>query len=284
MRSALLVFVLLSSVGLPAQTVTTREVTDRYLEITLGRQYDQLLDVYSADAVFHDPTGEVFGGEVAQGPVVGAERIVQMQNGWGLADVEFEVEEDFTVGEYSLYRGVFRTKYEGSTEWTRFPFVTVLRARAGRITERTDFGHYVDAFNLPAELSAEADRTKEVADAYLAAYLGRDVEAQVDLVASDVQFQDPTSKVFGPPSGELYVGADVLRQRRQQVFTTISAFDLDVEESFYAPHHAVYMGTTTYTVRNGQSFAQPAVIVIEFRDGRVTRQWDFVDYSVGPTG
>ena len=27
-----------------------------------------------------------------------------------------------------------------------------------------------------------------------------------------------------------------------------------------------------------------AVFVIEVRDGRVTRQWDFVDYSVGPTG
>jgi ketosteroid isomerase-like protein len=284
MRIAFPLLLLLSPLALSAQTLSTREVTDRYLELTGAREYDQLLEVYSPDAVFHDPTGEVFGGPVAEGPVSGAARIVQMQKGWGLAAVEFPVTADFTVGEYSLYRGMFRAQYEGSSKWLAFPFVTVLRVVSGRIAERTDFGDYVEAFDLPGEISLETARTKPIADAYLAAYLARDVDAQIALVADDVRFQDPTSQVHGPPSGELYVGADVLAERRRAIFASLTAFDLEVAESFYAPHHAVYMGTTTYTVTGGQTFEQPAVFVIEVRDGRITRQWDFVDYSVGPIG
>ena len=61
--------------------------------------------------------------------------------------------------------------------------------------------------------------------------------------------------------------------------------DLPVQfESFVANHHAVYMGTVRYTLNSGTAFAQPAVIVIEVRDGKVTRHWDFVDYTVGPVG
>lgn len=44
------------------------------------------------------------------------------------------------------------------------------------------------------------------------------------------------------------------------------------------------MGTTTYTTAREQRFAQPAVFVFEVREGKVTRQWDFVDYTVGPIG
>lgn len=71
-------------------------------------------------------------------------------------------------------------------------------------------------------------------------------------------------------------------RRRVQVFQNIQAFNLIVEKSFVASHHAVYMGTTTYTLANGQRYAQPAVFIIEVRDGKVTRHWDFVDYTIGP--
>lgn len=284
MRTVTLLLLVLAPVALSAQAASTREVTDRYLELSGGRHYDELLDLYSPEAVFHDPTGEVFGGVVAEGPVVGAARIVEMQKGWGLAAVDFQVGADFTVGEYSLYRGTFRTRYDNSAAWIAFPFVTVLRAVSGRIVERTDFGDYVEAFDLPDSLTLEANRTRDVADAYLAAYLAGDVDAQVALVANDVQFQDPTSQVYGPPSGELYVGAEVLAERRRAVFASVTDFDLEVDESFFAPHHAVYMGTATYAVPGGQRFAQPAVFVIEVREGHVTRHWDFVDYSVGPIG
>jgi len=40
-------------------------------------------------------------------------------------------------------------------------------------------------------------------------------------------------------------------------------------------------GRTTYTIGN-QSYDQPALFVVEVRDGLVTGQWDFVDYTVPP--
>ncbi len=270
--------------GVWAQEGSTREVTDNYVELTFSQQYDALIDVYSADAVFHDPTADVFGGQMAEGPVTGASRIVALQKSWGLAETVFDVRASFTVGEYSLYRGTLRTRYNGSSTWTSIPFVTTLRANGGRITERTDFGEYIDAFQLSGPFESNTPRTREVADAYLKAYLDGDVEAQVSLLDPDVQFQDPTAKVYGPSSGELFRGSDILAARRRQLSESLTDFDLDVSESFVGNHHAVYMGTTRYTLRTGQRFAQPAVFVIEVRDGKVTRHWDFVDYTIGPVG
>ena len=273
---------LLSAGAVSAQAPSTRDVTDRYLELTFSQRYDDLLDVYAPDAVFHDPTGDVFNGPVAQGPIVGAERIVAVQKGWGLAETEFDIDTSFTVGEYSLYRGTLNTRYSGSSAWTAFPFLTVLRVVDGRVLERTDFGEYVTAFGLAPRFADATRATKDVADRYLRAYLDGDVDAQVALASADVMFQDPTSQVYGPPSGELYEGVAVLEERRRQVFENVQDFDLQVTESFAQNHHAVYMGTTSYTLSSGHRFAQPAVFVIEVREGAVTRQWDFVDYSVGP--
>ena len=70
--------------------------------------------------------------------------------------------------------------------------------------------------------------------------------------------------------------------RREQIYANLVDFDLEVEQSFVANHHAVYMGTVRYSVNSGMAFEQPAVIVIEVREGLVTRQWDFVDYTAGP--
>jgi ketosteroid isomerase-like protein len=272
-----------SPAGLLAQQ-STRSVTDRYIELTFSQQYDALLDLYAADASFHDPTGDVFRGPVAEGPVQGADAIVSMQKGWGLAETVFDVQASFTVGEYSLYRGTLNTRYEGADSWTAIPFVTVLRVVEGRILERTDFGEYVESFALGSGFQANTDATNKIASQYLRAYLDGDVNTQAALASVDIIFQDPTSRVYGPPSGELYQGLDVLIARRNQIYESVSDFDFEVAESFVANHHAVFMGTTTYTLRAGQRFAQPAVFVVEVRDGKVTRHWDFVDYTVGPIG
>ena len=262
----------------------TRTVTHAYVQLSFEQRYDDLLDVYAEDAVFFDPTGDVFEGRVAEGPVQGAEQIIALQKSWGITTSWFDIQAMFTVGEYSLYRGILTVAFEGSDAETAIPFITVLRATDGRVTERLDFGEYIQSFGLGDKFDENTESTQEIADRYLHAYLQKDIEAQAELVASDVTYQDPTSKVFGPPSGELYEGAERLMDRRRQIYANLVDFELEVEQSFVANHHAVYMGTVRYSVKRGTSFAQPAVIVIEVRDGLVTRQWDFVDYTVGPVG
>ena len=162
--------------------------------------------------------------------------------------------------------------------------MTVLRARDGRIIERTDFGEYIQSFQLGERFAPNTVSTAEIAARYLGAYLNEDIETTAELVSPDVVFQDPTSQVFGPPSGELYSGAEELLARRRRIYSSISDFTFDVEESFVANHHAVYMGSVRYTIASGATYEQPAAFVIEVRDGRVSRHWDFVDYTVGPVG
>jgi len=260
----------------------TAAVSERYLELDLAGELDALLEVYAADAVFFDPTGDVFRGPVSQGPVIGAETIVAMQKGWGLAEQALKVDAAFAVGEYALHRGMLTVRYSNGEQRFPIPFVTIHRVVDGRVTERLDFGEYIETFDLGDAFDANTSSTKEVADRALQAYLDGDLETTREVSDPDIQFQDPTSKVFGPPSGELYQGRDELLRRRTQIYENIKGFNLEVETSFVANHHAVYMGQTTYTIANGTKFRQPAVFVFEVRGGKVTRQWDFVDYTVGP--
>ncbi len=268
---------------LSAQALTsTAEVSAHYMALDLSRQYDALASVYAPDATFLDPTGEVFTGPVAEGLVTGAATIIAMQKSWGLAHSAFMPDAQFVVGEYAVYRGTYQAGYQGSDAVFSFPFITIHRVEDGRLTERLDFGSYIEAFGLGDGFDDATASTRAVADRYLQAYLERDFTKQATLMAPDVMFQDPTAQLFGPPYGELYAGLEQVIARRKATFQTITAFGFEVEASFAANHHAVYMGTTTYTLADGQRFAQPAIFVIEVREGNVTRHWDFVDYTTGP--
>ncbi len=124
--------------------------------------------------------------------------------------------------------------------------------------------------------------TQAVSERYLELDSGLRYDDLGDLYSETTSFYDPTSKVFGPQSGRLFENAEQLLARRHQMYQNITEFDFLVEDRFTANHHSVYMGTVTYTIASGLSFAQPAVFVIEVREGKVTRHWDFVDYSVVP--
>ena len=134
------------------------------------------------------------------------------------------------------------------------------------------------------QFAESTSSTEDVAGRYLEAYLGSDFDTQVALLAPGAVFKDPTAAVYGPGSGQVLRGSEEIIARRRTTFANITSFDLDVSDSFVGNHHAVFMGTTKYTLRNGQRYAQPAVFVIEVREGLVTRHWDFVDYTVGAIG
>ncbi len=215
------------------ESVDTPTITNNYINLTFEQKYDELLDVYAPNAVFFDPTGDVFQGRVSEGPVQGAEQIIALQRSWGITGSWFDVAAAFSVGEYALYRGTLTVSFEGSDAETPIPFLTVLRAQDGHITERTDFGEYIKSFGLGDGFDANTESTREIAARYLDAYLHEDIETQEELLAEDVKFQDPTSKVFGPPSGELYEGADDLLARREQIYSNIQDFELP---SIWAPY------------------------------------------------
>ena len=214
----------------------------------------------------------------------GAAAIVEMQKGWGIAESALDVDASFAVGRYALYRGTYRLRYAPSDPWTSIPFMTVLRVDEGRIAERTDFGDYIEAFGLGDRFDDATANTRRVAGEYLDAYLAGDLDAQRRLLAPDVLVQDPTAQVYGPGSGQLLDGADRVLAQRARTFQNVRDFDLRVTTSWVANHHAVFMGETSYTLAGGARYVQPAVFVIEVHDGKVTRHWDFVDYSVGPEG
>lgn len=136
-----------------------------------------------------------------------------MQKSWGLVESHWGVDTTFTMGQYNLRRGVLTVRYQGSDQLIPIPLVTVLRVVNGRIAERTDFGDYLTPFGVP-DLDQTTATTRDVAGRYLRAYLGGDVDTQTALAADDIQFQDPTSKVSGPPSGELYEGVTLELEAR----------------------------------------------------------------------
>jgi ketosteroid isomerase-like protein len=270
-----------SVAGQPQRSMT--EIVSRmYLEVDQSMNYDLLETLYAPDVTFFDPTGEVFDGEVAKGVIQGAGLVTDVQRGWGLREVHFSPEKSFFSGEYALHRGTYVAKFEGSEVWVRIPFVTVHKVVNGKIQSRRDFGEYVDSFGLGSKFDAATDSTKDIAGRYLQAYLSEDFRQQKAMMSDDVIFQDPTAAVFGPELGRKFTNARDLLASREQVFASISDFDFDVEKSFVSYHHAVYMGEINYTDASGSQYRQPAVFIIEVRNGLVSRHWDYVDYSVGP--
>lgn len=277
-RLFLLLFLLLP---LPVNGQSTREVSLRYLELDAALALDSVRTLLSPDMSFRDPTGDVFQNEFSGAPLVGADAFLEVQRSWGLEEVQFEPDVSFFVGEFALHRGTYSARFEGGREWVHIPFVTVHRVQDGRLTERRDFGEYIQSFGLGDQFDENSTWTEVVADQYLAAYTGGDLDTQAILMADDVFFQDPTAQVFGPPSGQLFEGKEALLTRRAQIYQNVSDFSFDVASRFYANHHAVYMGHVEYTA-GGSSYRQLAVFVIEVRNQLVTRHWDFVDYTTGP--
>ncbi len=272
--------IVLMLLPLVAHAQSTKQVSMQYLEWDAALMADSARTLLADDFSFHDPTGEVFQTGSSGMAVTGAEAFLALQAGWGLAEVEFDPEESFYVGEYALHRGTYRARFAGGENWTDIPFITIHRVRNGLLTERLDFGEYIQSFGLGDGFDDSTTWTEIVADQYLSAYTGADLDTQNVLMADDVVFQDPTAQVFGPPSGQLFEGKDSLLARRAQIYENVGAFSMDVASSFYANHHAVYIGHVEYSA-GGSDYRQPAVFVVEVRDQLVTRHWDFVDYSVG---
>ena len=265
-----------------AQNHTTKDVSLQYLKFDSEINYVGMETILADDMVFSDPTGDVFNGPVSKGPVHGSAAILQMMRGWGLGEVRFEPDFSFYAGEYALHRGTYNVKYAGAPQWYAIPFVTIHRIRDGKVIERTDFGEYIESFGLGSGFDENTESTTSIARQYLQAYLDIDLDLQAKLMSPSIQFQDPTAQMFGPPMGSIFESEEGLLEVRKQIFENLTDFDFEIESEFAANHHAVFMGTITYKIGSEETYRQPAVFVMEVRDGEVTRHLDYVDYTVGP--
>ena len=256
---------------------STMKVSLSFLEDNGGADYNAAREHMADDLVFEDPTGDVFQGPVAQGPVVGADAFVDLQKTWGIVRSDFVPDVSFAVGEYAVHWGMnVVTTAQGEYS---IPFATVHRVVDEKVTERMDFGEYIISFGLGNGFDDATSWTQVVADQYVQAYFDRDFETQATLASENVWFQDPTARVFGPQSGKEWHGKEPLMDQRRRVFAQISDFGMDVDRALYANHHAMYMGTIHYTVQGGRMFEQDALIVVEVKDQVVTRHWDYVNYG-----
>ncbi|NQV72492.1 nuclear transport factor 2 family protein [bacterium] len=262
---------------------STKAISLKYLQLDSEMNYASLEQLYVADATFWDPTGEVFDGEVAKGIIRGAQDITNLQRGWGLKAIRFAPDVSFYAGTYALHRGTYHAKFEGSDAWVEIPFVTIHQVVNGKVQSRMDFGEYIQSFGMGNGFDETMKSTSSVADTYIEAYLDENFETQASLMDTSITFQDPTASAYGPSWGNPIHSPDQLIANRRKVFQNIQDFGFDIETQFVSNHHKVIMGHVRYTTGDGSKYNQPAVFVVEVRNGKVTRHWDFVDYSVGPT-
>ena len=230
------------------QAAVTRNASEHYLALDTAGRYDELLKVYTPDAVFSDPTGDVFQGPIGDGPITGSEAIVALQRSWNLAEQDFAVQGAFAVGDIAVHHGVITVSYQNAEGRYPIPFVTIHKVRDGKVYERLDFGEYIHSLGLGNRFDESTATTQTVAKDYLQAYLSADFDKQTKLSAENIIFQDPTARVFGTDAGQPIVGRDTLIQRRKHTFSKVTDFDLEVEQSFVANPERVKQLCTTLCI------------------------------------
>ncbi len=268
----------------PPPSPKTGAIAQRYLTTIGTRDLDA--QPFADGAVMRDVTADFFSMDDLVAGVRGRPAIVAMQKSWKLKKIDFDIAAEFVVGEFAAFSGAASiTHAEGESQ--AMNFLTVLRVEGDAVTERHDYWDYAGVFPTNKEQQANAATTREVADAYLQAYLEQRFDDARALMADGIDFQDPTAAYFGPRGGAAIVGAEALTERRREIFAGILSFDLDVESSFVTNHHAVYIGRTRFSIagsgfqsdKESIGFDHAAAFVIGVADGKVTYHRDFVDYS-----
>lgn len=260
---------------------STSDISANYLQKDFALKFDELDKLYADDVLFSDPTGDVFGPPLADGPVISKDKVIAMQKSWGVSKMEFTESMAFSVGEYSVHFGDLAVQYQGSQDKPTFPFATIHRVKDKKIKERHDFGGYVDHLIGSPELTRKSEATLKTAKIMLRAYLSGDLETQNMLLADNTWFRDPTAEIWGVEFAQPIASKTDLLARRKDMYTRVNDFSFNVTKEFSSNNHAVFVGDISYTLNNKQKYNQKAIMVFEVNDGLITKHWDFVDYSVG---
>jgi ketosteroid isomerase-like protein len=118
---------------------------------------------------------------------------------------------------------------------------------------------------------------------YLAAYSRMDLKALEALYAEDAAFNDPTSThvpgIGGPFAwhGRQEVLAHIGEWRK-----SIQSLDYDVERTYEASGHVVFVGEVKPLVATPEGlvqYAYPIVTIVSLAKGRVVEHRDYTDYA-----
>jgi len=262
----------------------TRRVADAYLSTLFeDRDLDEAETWMAEDATFIDPTADLWGGNLANG-ISGRDAIMAKMQSFQGIEAAFRPEVTFDCGRTAVRAGRLDWKSALGPPIENLPFVTILEVDGELVAARRDYGDY-DSFSpgFPTDPNL-APRAK----AYLEAYAAFDVDALREFWHDDVVFQDPTARLIG--DGQRSEGIDAVAALITRISDSGSVLDFSIEPvlEFASNHHAVFAGTTHFTLTGASlgldvesvSVEQPIVVALEVRDGRVHEHLDFTDYTV----
>ena len=123
--------------------------------------------------------------------------------------------------------------------------------------------------------------TAPVADAYFAAYTGRDWDRLETLIAEDADFRDPTATlVFG---GIVSEGSAAMMERFRNGYSSITHMSFATSRRMISGNVAIYEGALDWGINLGGGTVvdsvTPMVIVLTVKDGKVVHHRDYVDYA-----
>lgn len=255
-------------------------IADRYRTLNFARELDRAGLLLAPQAMFIDPTTDVFQMPLAGG-VQGRDTITALEKEWNLKSITWSPTFRFTSSGWDVAAGVMKID-----DRPTFPLVNILRIEDGLVQERIDFGDYggftaaVDQGRAGAELQALAATAKR----YLAAYCV-DATAMGAELSDSAAFRDPTAHSYDPQATPAIVeGREAIARWFAQSSGSLVTVSLEVKQQFYSRHHAIAVTVASGTVRIGPenaerivSFSVPLVIALEIRDGKITKHEDFWD-------
>ena len=125
------------------------------------------------------------------------------------------------------------------------------------------------------------EATAPVADAYFAAYIGRDWDALEPLLDEASSFEDPTATyVFGGVKSD---GREAMMERFREGYAGITHMDFVKTRRMISADTAIYEGSLEWGLDLGSGTVvdsvTPMVIILTVRDGKVVQHRDYVDYA-----
>jgi len=133
-----------------------------------------------------------------------------------------------------------------------------------------------------ADAYAEAGQvTAEIADAYFAAYIGRDWDTLETLITDQTDFRDPTAThVFGDITSE---GSAAMMKRFREGYSNLTHMEFAATRRLVSGNVALYEGELTWGLDLGDGTivdsTTPMVIVLTVEGSKVIHHRDYLDYA-----